>query len=533
MKIRLTLLSAALAVSVTTALIAEAPPARHVIVVVFDGMRPDFVSSVITPNLWQLAQDGVFFANHHPVYCSSTEVNGTAIATGAYPSHSFVIANSEYRPGIDPQKAIGTSQLPTVRKGDELSGGRYLGVATLAEYLHTQGVATAISGSKAIAILHDRSGRSPLVFAGKALAKATEDEVVAAIGAFPASGVDATTGRQDRLLRDDWTTRALTDVLWKNGVPAYSLLWLAEPDESEHSFGPGSSQAIIARKNSDANLGRVLATLEKRGLRASTDVLVVADHGMSTISRKIDVAGELSKAGFDATRAVPGGLKSGQVLVVTNSGTVLLYVGAHDTVVTHRLAAWLPTQDWVGTILSREPAEGTFALAEAHIDSPGAPDFAVALHWSDSRSATGASGQLTADDSGRGIGQGTHGSLSAYDLHNTLIAAGPDFKRGVRDPLPSANFDVTPTVLHLLGFREEAAKRDGRVLSEALTIAAPPLQKLEFKRLQAQCDTPVGKWTQYLQVSEVNGVRYLDEGNGTLLPKEQFAQAGATATLSR
>ena len=71
-------------------------PAHRVLVVVFDGMRPDFISEETTPHLWRLASEGVFFAHHHPVYLSSTEVNGTAIATGAYPSRSTVI-RSEMR----------------------------------------------------------------------------------------------------------------------------------------------------------------------------------------------------------------------------------------------------------------------------------------------------------------------------------------------------------------------------------------------------------------------------------------------------
>src|SRR5881409_2280225 len=54
--------------------------AEHVVVVVWDGMRPDFITPQYTPTLYQLAQEGVFFRNHHPAYISSTEVNGTAIA---------------------------------------------------------------------------------------------------------------------------------------------------------------------------------------------------------------------------------------------------------------------------------------------------------------------------------------------------------------------------------------------------------------------------------------------------------------------
>ena len=103
-------------------------------------------------------------------------------------------------------------------------------------------------------------------------------------------------------------------------------------------------------------------------------------------------------------------------------------------------------------------------------------------------------------------------------MHNTLIAAGPDFRCGVTNTLPSASTDIAPTILWLLGLRPEAAKMDGRVLGEALILSdAPAIRSYELKRLNARASVAGGVWEQYLQVSEVNGVRYLDEGNGVLL----------------
>src|SRR5262245_49197089 len=40
--------------------------AEHVVVIVWDGMRPDFVRPQYTPTLARLAEEGVFFASHHP-----------------------------------------------------------------------------------------------------------------------------------------------------------------------------------------------------------------------------------------------------------------------------------------------------------------------------------------------------------------------------------------------------------------------------------------------------------------------------------
>src|SRR5262249_42545468 len=124
-------------------LLLAAGSAEHVVLLVWDGMRPDFITKEHTPTLYQLAQDGVMFQNHHPVYCSATEVNGTALATGAYPQHSGVIANTEYRPGIDPLKAVGLEAFAVVRRGDQVSNGHYLLRPTLAEILQAAGRQTA------------------------------------------------------------------------------------------------------------------------------------------------------------------------------------------------------------------------------------------------------------------------------------------------------------------------------------------------------------------------------------------------------
>lgn len=505
-----------LAVTVTAAL---ADPGHRVVVVVWDGMRPDFISPATTPNLWQLKERGVFFAHHHPVYLSATEVNGTAIATGAYPARSSVIANTDYRPAIDPHAPVGIEVPKVVRRGDEVSDGHYLNTATVAEILHAHGRSTVIAGAKQVALLFDRQERSAptagstVLFEGATMPPAVATELAKELGVFPGIGAD-----EDKIERDAWTTRALTGPLWQHGVPDYSVLWLAEPDASQHAAAPGSAQALAAIKSSDDNLGLVLADLAKRGLLETTDVLVVSDHGFSTISRKVDVAAEIDRAGFVAGRKAPHGLAPGQVLVVSNGGSTLLYVGGHDAAVARRLADWLEQQDWTGVIFAREPLPGTFALAEAQIDAADAPDLVVSLRWSGERSANGTPGLQTSDLAPASKKLGNHASLSAYDMHNTLVAAGPDFRVGVTDTLPSANTDLAPTILWCLGLPAAGPTMDGRVLSEALTIEAPPLRSYQVQRLTARQALPAGEWRQYLAVSEVNGVRYLDEGNSAWTP---------------
>jgi arylsulfatase A-like enzyme len=437
------------------------------------------------------------------------------MATGAYPARSTVIANVDYRPRIDGQLPIGVEALDTIRRGDEVSGGHYLGAPTVAEILQTHGWPTVVAGSKQVVLLLDRRRRpsapgvSPVLFEGATLPPPLETPIRRAMGAFPPVPDD-----QDKVARDAWTTGALLGTLWKEGVPPYTHLWLSEPDFSQHATGPGSAQSLAAVRSSDANLGRVLAELDRRGLRDTTDVFVVSDHGFSTIAWKVDVAAELSTAGFHTERVALGGLKAGDIMVVSEGGTSLLYVGGHDPEVCRRAAAYLQIQDWTGVVFSKAPLDGTFPLAEAHIDSPEAPDLVASLHWTRGRSATGAPGLQTSDLAPSSRKVGNHASLSPYDMHNTLVAAGPDLLSGVVDTLPSGNTDLAPTVLWILGLRGDAKRMDGRVLSEALSIDAPPLRGYHIRRLTASHATAGGVWRQYLEVSEVNGVRYLDEGDG-------------------
>jgi hypothetical protein len=103
-------------------------------------------------------------------------------------------------------------------------------------------------------------------------------------------------------------------------------------------------------------------------------------------------------------------------------------------------------------------------------------------------------------------------------MHNTLIAAGPDFKRGEANDLASGNVDLAPTILQILGSKP-SQKMDGRILSEAMTVAMPSRQH-ETKTIEATKHFRSGTWRQSLQISRVGSTIYLDEGNGAFVAIE-------------
>jgi arylsulfatase A-like enzyme len=485
--------------------------AKHVILMVWDGMRPDFVSEENTPTLFQLAQRGVTFSQHHSVYLSTTEVNGAAIMTGNYPRNNGLVGNHEYRRRIDPIKSIRTENLETVRKGDQVSGGRYLRVPTLAEIVRSAGGKAVVAGTKPVALLADRAQRTSVakgmnVFAGSTLPAKLAETVTARLGQFPAENATNAT-------RNDWTTDALLQVLWADGVPNLSILWVGEPDWSQHQTGPGSAQSLAGMRNSDSNLAKVLNTLEANGALSKTDILIVSDHGCSTIARRVDLVEALKKLGLRAGREYAAQPQRGDILVVSNSGSLFIYVADHEEPVTRKVVAFLRTWDATGVIFTRRPIAGAFALSQVQLDSEDAPDIVVSFRWTAEANTNGTRGMLVAERTSFVPGQGLHGALSPFDLRNTLIAAGPDFRAGVVSTLASGNVDVAPTILWILGIKPET-RMDGRVLSEGLSINAPRIKAFEPHHIEASYAGEGSVWRQYLNYTTVNGVIYLEEGNG-------------------
>jgi arylsulfatase A-like enzyme len=526
--------------------VASGAQADHVVVVVWDGLRPDYVSAQYTPNLNELARHGTFFKEHHSSYVTSTEVNGAALGTGMYPDHSGIVANLEYRPELSWLNAYGTESLDAIRRGDLLSDGHYVSASTIAEILQQAGISTVTAGAKPVVLLQDRAPKKVLpaqkdsvtLFRGQTLPRSVLRSLVdnQEIGPVP-SELPVPDSTQSRVVRwtkagrdkvltwlngkpktpplsrlmDAWTTKALVRGLWKNGVPKYTLLWLSEPDASQHESGVGSENAEAGLEQSDKNLALVIQALKDQGVFERTDVILVSDHGFSTVDRGPDVIASLKRAGFVAGKQFDNP-EPGDLMVVSLGGGTAFYVFDHDEQTVRRLVDYLQGTDYAGVIFSSVSVEGTFSLSQVHVDAhQGAPDVLVSMHWSAEKNDWGAPGLVTAAEGKRG--RGAHASLSRFDLHNTLIAAGPDFKKAFTSELPSGNVDLAPTVLAILGI-PQPSPMDGRVLTEAMVESTNAPVKPERQTLEASRDLGFRLWHQYLTFSRVGSVVYYDEGNG-------------------
>ena len=494
-----------------------ASQAEHVVLVVWDGMRPDFVSAQYTPQLYELAQRGTFFKNHHPVYVSSTEVNGTALATGVYPNKSGIIANSEYRPDVGWASPNATEGIEMVRRGDLATGGKYIRVPTLCEIVQAAGFPTAVAGVKPVALLHDRSQRksigaakdSIVLYSGRIMPSSLQEAVEKVNDKkFPTNTVPNTG-------REDWTGKALKEVVWKKNIPKLSVIWLSEPDASQHDSAPGSDNAINALDIVDRRLASIIKTLEEKKVLDKTDIMIVSDHGFSTIARGFELVDFLKRSGFKAAKKLEDA-EPGDVMMVGLGGSALLYVIDHNEDVVRRLVGFLQNSEMAGVIFSKigndGHVEGTFPLSAVRLDTgEDTPDVIVSFKWTAEKNEYDVPGYVYSEGSKRG--KGTHASLSRFDMHNTLVAFGPDFKNGFINDLPSSNADVAPTILSILGIKPPVPM-DGRVLSEALVDGKAPSGTPKTETSKASRVIGLRRWEQYLKTTTFGGAFYVDEGNG-------------------
>ena len=495
-----------------------ATAARLVIVFVVDGLRPDSITAEETPTLFRLRAEGVNFPNSHAVFPTVTRVNAAALTTGMQPGTHGIVGNQMYVPAVEPARAFGTDAHRNLLELDRASGGRLVLGRTLAERLQAHGLqlAAVSSGSTGSALLTNpraTSGVGVLISGyfdpGKSVAwpASVSETILAKFGPAPAKGRGA--DRYDDAVA--WTQRVLREYVLPELRPAVVIDWLTEPDHTQHHVGVGSPAAREALGHDDREIARVLATVEQLGLTATTSVFVVSDHGFTTNTAGIDVAGALVEAGLKASAT------SRDVVLASSGQAVALHVEHRDADRVARIVQFLQTREWCGVIFTaglapgdpRGAVAGTFALELIHLaNEERGPDLLLTFPWSSQPNAFGVSGTDLANVSTGGAPlTSDHGSMSPWNVRNTLVAWGAGFKTRTAVHAPAGNADVTPTILTLLGL-EEHDGIDGRVLAEALVDGPDVEHVVVDTRVHT---TEAGRYRAAVQMSTVDGRRYVDK----------------------
>jgi arylsulfatase A-like enzyme len=462
MSLRPTRLAAA-ALFLVGAACAQEPERDRVLLIVVDGLRPDYVTAEVMPRLNALAESGVRGLAHHAVFPTVTRVNGPSIFTGRAPGGHGLLGNAVYLPGVDSARTLDASDAADLRRIDEATGGRLLTAPTLGEMLTEQGLTffAASSGSTGSGMLMNHRGAGGgLVHHALTIPDTLGPVVAEVLGPAPeigagASSVPLVARAVDALLLIG-LDRTDADVL---------AAWLTEPDGSAHLRGVGSPETLEVVTAVDAEIGRLLDGLAARGLLERTNILVTSDHGFSTHSGATSLTNLLVDAGLKESARSTDVVVAGTAIHVRRGGE-------EHTAAIVRL---LQRTEWVGPVFTGPSASdaeqgripGTLSFAAIGWHHERSADILTSPAWTDAENEHGYRGEVLTP------GIAGHGSASPWDIRSTFIAAGPAIKSGVSSDIPTGNVDLTPTALRLAGAAVPAGL-DGRVLDEVLLTGPHP-----------------------------------------------------------
>jgi predicted AlkP superfamily pyrophosphatase or phosphodiesterase len=624
----------------------------NTIIFVWDGLRPDSVTQTTTPNLYKLAQQGVWFKDNHSSYPTFTMMNASSFATGDFAGKTGFYGNTLWQnkakgtnaanKKVDFQQPVFTEDYKILEDLDKVPESPLVEVTTLFKKAQQAGLKTTTVGKSGAAFMQDHDSDG-IIFDEKhvypeSFAKYLNDkdyplpiDTQYSYKNFKINSKDNPTSYGEiATLKDGVTTDPiagnkspynadntyLMESYLNEVIPHYnpqlSVVWLRNPDTTEHNYGVGSKAYYDALKNQDYLLGLLIDKLKKDGKWQNTNLIVVSDHAHSNVSGSLDqfplrtidekthdidridnisgfsVSGDfrpadlLTRAGFkaydgigceydpiltgitkdgkpvyptkyDTTGQICGGevkvvdqnghresnlgqkyttpsylvpqeLPKDSIIVAANGGSTYLYVPDHNKALIEKIVKFLQSRQEFGVIFVDSSKygqiPGTLALKSVKLENASKrnPDIIVGSNYDESARIQGYPGT---EFNSSGSDRGMHGSFSPIDVHNTLIAYGPSFKKHFTDVYPTGNVDVAPTVAYILGLN--LGDTDGRVLHEALigektnyTIQPYQISTSTVKDLRIQSATnPDGKITipDVSNYKSVLSIKALNTGN--------------------
>ncbi|MBI1366107.1 MAG: alkaline phosphatase family protein [Alphaproteobacteria bacterium] len=228
---------------------AATPPARTaasdqiVILIGVDGLRPDAIERYpdAAPHIRALAAKGVRAEGMTPAMPSLTFVNFYAIATGLYAEQTGIVSNWSY------SRKLGR----VMRRADHGEsvwwGGEPIWVTAEKQGVHT-GTMFWLGSEAAI------EGVRPSHW-------------------LPYDG------------KMSYSDRVKTVLGWLVGPdhPRFLTIYFQGVDHNEHIYGVGTPEERQAVADVDAAIGQLVAGVNKLGLGARTNFILVSDHGFANV----------------------------------------------------------------------------------------------------------------------------------------------------------------------------------------------------------------------------------------------------------
>lgn len=463
---------------------APTASSARVVICVFDGLRPDFVTPARMPNLARFAEDGTWFRQARSVFPSLTRPASTSIATGAPPRVHGVVGNSFLFPQVTGEHVLDLGSFDDIRLAERQTGGRLVDADTFADVLARAGRNMAVVHTGSAGASHVMNPRAAAnrhwTFSihgrGSSVTPAAVDEVVARFGSLPLRELP-------RFAEIAYAERVFREHVLEKMRPDVALIWFNEPDTSFHYRFLGSEETAQIVKATDEAFGRIVEWIAAQPDADRCTLIAASDHGQITMTQTLPLNELLGAAGHANRRAAERTLAGAQISVTDgNMGEIRILDGG--TARRDAIARWFMEQDFAGMIFSpgangiEGEVPGSFSLSLVELDHARAPDLVYVLRSQDEPDPHGhpGIGIVTAGDVPPGGGM--HGGLHANELNTVLIGRGAGFEGGTVDGRACGIIDIAPTVLAALGLAPAATMTGRSLLAPAPETAAPAIHEV-------------------------------------------------------
>lgn len=450
-----------------------------VVIVVFDGLRPDCVTPQRMPRLAAFAAHNKSFSQARSVFPSMTRVATTSIATGAPPSIHGIVGNQFYFPEVTRDFVLDMSLASDIAAAEAVLDGPLITAPTFADMLAKAGKSCAVvhlgSAGSAYCINPRAADHGHWTFSihGEDHTRTPHAvrEAIARFGPLPPRDLP-------RFAEIDYGSALFIEHVLNDMQPDVALIWLNEPDTSFHykSLSSAPTEAVLGHV--DAAFGRICDAIAARPDADRVLLIAASDHGQISSYGSINVAAQLTAAGHAAASAAQRDLQGAKLAVTGgNMGEIRFLDGDMD-----RRAAvvkWLCQQEWIGMLFSPSDdpvfgeAPGTLSLKSVMLDHARAPELAYILHSDLKRDPFGYPGNCLITG-GVPVGGGMHGGLNRHEL-NTFLALGTVQSADMQEPDSRACgiIDIAPTVLAALNLQPAATMQGQSLLEQADQNVAP------------------------------------------------------------
>lgn len=483
------------------------PAADKVIVCVFDGLRPDFVTPERMPNLARFAGQGTWFREARSVFPSMTRVATTSIATGAPPRVHGIMGNAFLFPQVTGEHVLDLGRADDIALAEAKTGGRLVEVESFGDVLAKAGTTLSVvhTGSAGSAYLINprvkANGHWTFSIFGREHTQTPEavDEVVARFGPLPPRNLP-------RFEETDYAEQVFREHVLETQKPDVALIWFNEPDTSFHYRFLGSPETLSVLAHVDAAFGRILDWVAAQPDAERYAVIASSDHGQISSSGALDLADLINAQGHAGRRAAERMLEGASFAMTGgNMGEIRILEGG----IARRdaIAAWLREQDLLGMLFSKArnevegEVEGSFALPLVDLGHERAPDLVYVLRSGNEADPYGNPGLGLITKGDVPVGGGMHGGLNRHELNTVLMVRADGFAPGLIENGPSGIVDIAPTVLGLLGLAP-AASMVGHSLAAANGLELHP----------RAFETGTGGFRQKLEIVDRGAARFVRQG---------------------